>query len=68
MNIEDFKRATIAQTNELRGFWSFVTAGTTTLSNLNITTSSGNIKVLWSDGMPPNTVSSGQNVSHTYTL
>lgn len=68
MNIEDFKRAAIAQVNELGGFWSFTTTGSSTLTNFNVTTSSGNITIVWSDGSSPNTVSSGQNVSHTYTL
>lgn len=65
MTFEDFRRATLAQTS---GFWAFITSGTVTLSNLNITTSGGNIKIVWSDGTPSDTVSSGQNISHTYTL
>jgi hypothetical protein len=65
MNLEDFKRATIAQVSE---FWRFTTSGTTTLSNFNVTTSSGNIKIIWSDGTPPDIATSGQNISHIYTL
>lgn len=68
MNIVDFRNATIAQVSELGGFWSFTTAGSSTLTNFNVTTSSGNITIVWSDGSASNTVSSGQNVSHTYTL
>ena len=68
MNLEDFKRATIAQVSELGGFWSFTTAGSTTLTNFKVTTSSGNIVIAWSDGSSPNTVASGQSISHTYTL
>ena len=68
MNLEDFKRATIAQVSELGGFWTFATTGTTNIYDLNVTTSSGNITVVWSDGSSPNIVSSGQPVSHTYTI
>jgi hypothetical protein len=68
MNLEDFKRATIAQVNELGGFWTFTPSGTTTLSNFNVTTSIANIKIIWSDGTPPDNITSGQNISHIYTL
>lgn len=68
MNILDFKRAAIAQVSELGGFWTFTTSGASTLGNFSVTTSEGNITIVWSDGSLSNTVSSGQTVSHTYTL
>ena len=68
MNIENFRQATWAQVSELGGFWTFITSGASTLSNLNVTTTSGNITVTWSDGTSSNVITSGQNISHTYTL
>ena len=63
MNLENVKRAAIAQFSKLSGFWTFVTAGTSNIYDITVTTSSRNIT-----GSLPNIVSSEQIVSHTYTL
>lgn len=68
MNFQEFKQMTIARSNDLVSMWTFTTTGYRVLSSFKITTSSGNVKVSWSDDSPDDIVSSDQIISHTYTV
>lgn len=68
MNFQEFKQLTAARSNDFASMWTFTTTGYRVLSSFKITTSSGNVKISWSDGSPDDVVSSDQIISHTYTV
>lgn len=66
MNIVDFKRATIAQ-SQVKTFWTFPPK-TSTLTGFKITTfDSSQIVISWGDNTSYQTVNSDELVNHIYS-